>query len=58
MAKNPTNTEGYLVLSQAYIKKEDWLNAAKSAKRADELQIGKIPSQQPKLLLFQIWTET
>ncbi len=57
VAKNPTNTEGYLVLSQAYIKKEDWLNAAKSAKRADELQIGKIPSQQPKLLLFQIWTE-
>ncbi len=45
------------MLSQAYIKKDDGMNAVKSAKRADDLQIGKIPSQQPKLLLFQIWTE-
>jgi len=58
VAKNPKNTEAYLVLAQAYIKKEDWMNAAKAAKQADEQQTDKIPAQQPKMLLFQIWTES
>lgn len=58
VAKNPTNTEAYLVLAQAYIKKDDWMNAAQAAKKADEQKADKIPAQQPKLLLFQIWTES
>ena len=58
VAKNPTNTEAYLVLAQAYIKKEDWMNAAQAAKKADNQKTTQIPSQQPKMLLFQIWTES